>query len=196
MPVLKKGGERKNLKGKNILQLHKDKSRQSNQIGILPSEEPDLITERKEMRSKVCGRVRDSNDRRIGGWGECICSIRIIFVDCSKRLEYKKDRHGDYVRRLSSFDATTHSFRSEYIKQKRTYRSYQRVLAHELVHYRFAYLQHGKKFEQRVDEVLRGRTFPPKHIHLFAHHSKKYRVGIDLDPEPKKEYDGRLDYFL
>ena len=88
MPVLKKGGERKNLKGKNILQLHKDKSRLSNQIGILPSEEPDLITERKEMRSKVCGRVRDSNDRRIGGWGECICSIRTIFVDCSKRLEY------------------------------------------------------------------------------------------------------------
>lgn len=33
---------------------------------------------------------------------------------------------------------------------------------HELVHYRFAYLGHGKKFEERVDEVLRGGTFKPK----------------------------------
>jgi hypothetical protein len=179
------------MKSKNKLRLQQDKSRLSKQIGILPSEEPELITDRKEMRSKVCGRVRDSDDRRIGGWGECCCSIRTIFVDCSKTLEYKKDRHGNYVRRLSSFDPTTHGFRSEYVKQKRTYRSYLEVLAHELVHYRFAYLQHGKKFEQRAKEVLRGRTFEPKHVHLFAHHSKRYREGIDEQPTHLS-----LNYFL
>ena len=27
-----------------------------------------------------------------------------------------------------------------------------------------AYLQHSKKFEQRVKEMLRGRTFEPKHL--------------------------------
>ncbi len=70
------------MKSKNKLRLQQDKSRLSKQIGILPSEEPELITDRKEMRSKVCGRGRDSDDRRIGGWGEC-CSL-----------------HPNYLRRL------------------------------------------------------------------------------------------------
>ena len=187
------------MKGKNIQRLHQDKNRLSQQIGILSNEEPNLITERKEMRTVL--QNRNQYSKRIAGWGECAYPIRTIFVACSKRLEYKTDRKGNYIRKISSYDPTTHYFRSEYVKQKRPYRSYLRVLAHELVHYRFAYLGHGKKFEQRVTEVLKGRTFPPKHVHLFAHYPKRLRAGIDLDSESideikKKEYNGTLDYFI
>jgi hypothetical protein len=47
-------------------------------------------------------------------------------------------------------------------KHKATYRDYQHTLVHELVHYRFEYLQHGAKFEQRIREILRGKVFPQK----------------------------------
>jgi hypothetical protein len=49
-------------------------------------------------------------------------------------------------------------------KHKATYRDYQHTLVHELVHYRFEYLQHGAKFEQRIREILRGKVFPQKHL--------------------------------
>jgi hypothetical protein len=132
------------------------------------------------MRSLVYGKIQDS--KRLAGWGECFYPIRTIFVDCSKTLDYEKDRYGNHVRRISSFDSTTGRFGSSYVKRKRTYRSFLEVLVHELVHYRFAYLGHGKKFEQRTKEVLRGRVFEPKHIHLFSHMVKKYRAGIDEEP--------------
>jgi len=83
---------------------------------------------------------------------------------------------------MSHIDPKTGSLVSRYVKQKRTYRSFLEVLVHELVHYRFAYLGHGKKFEQRVQEVLWGRIFEPKHVHLFSHMPKGYRQWIDDNP--------------
>jgi len=35
------------------------------------------------------------------------------------------------------------------------------TIAHELVHLRFPYLAHGKRFNKYVRQVLRGKTFPP-----------------------------------
>lgn len=35
------------------------------------------------------------------------------------------------------------------------------TIAHELVHQRFPYLSHGKRFNKLVRQVLRGKTFPP-----------------------------------
>lgn len=35
------------------------------------------------------------------------------------------------------------------------------TIAHELVHLRFPYLAHGKRFNRYVRQVLRGKTFPP-----------------------------------
>ena len=158
--------------------LHEDKDRISKQIGILENEIPKLILDRKVMRSLVRGRITDS--KRLGGWGQCFYANRTVFVDCSKTLEWKKDGHGNYIRKISEYDSKFNAFRSRRVKQKRTYRSYLRVLIHELVHYRFAYMQHGKKYEQRINEILGGRTFEPKHVHLFSHMYKEYRRDIDL----------------
>ena len=158
--------------------LHEDKDRISKQIGILENEIPRLILDRKVMRSLVRGRITDS--KRLGGWGQCFYANRTVFVDCSKTLEWKKDRHGNYIRKISEYDSKSNAFRSRRVKQKRTYRSYLKVLIHELVHYRFAYMQHGKKYEQRINEILGGRTFEPKHVHLFSHMYKEYRRDIDL----------------
>lgn len=35
------------------------------------------------------------------------------------------------------------------------------TIAHELVHLRFPYLSHGRRFNKLVRQVLRGKTFPP-----------------------------------
>jgi hypothetical protein len=38
------------------------------------------------------------------------------------------------------------------------------TLVHELVHYRFPEMKHGRKFEARIKEILRGGEFPQIHI--------------------------------
>lgn len=130
------------------------------------------------MRSMVMGKIQD--DKRIGGWGECFYPIRTVFVDCSKRLEPETDKRGNYMYRMSHINPYTNRFVSKVMNRKRTYRSYLEVLVEELVHYRFAYFQEGKKLQQRIREVLRGRVFEPKHVHLFSHMSKNYRRDIDV----------------
>jgi predicted SprT family Zn-dependent metalloprotease len=35
------------------------------------------------------------------------------------------------------------------------------TIAHELIHQRFPYLSHGKRFNKLVRQVLRGKTFAP-----------------------------------
>lgn len=46
---------------------------------------------------------------------------KVFFVDCSKTLEYKKDRYGNYLRKLSHIDPNTGSLVSRIVKQKHTY---------------------------------------------------------------------------
>ena len=35
------------------------------------------------------------------------------------------------------------------------------TIVHELIHMRFPYLSHGKRFNKLVRQGLRGKTFPP-----------------------------------
>ena len=197
------------MKTKYKLRLQEDKHRISRQIGILPSEEPRLVLDRKEMRSLL--QSRNQYSKRIAAWGECVIAIRTIFVDAGLRVHHP-------CRQYKGF----RNPKRELVKHKSKYIDFQNTLMHELVHYRWPYLQHGKMFEQRTQEIRRGLTFEPKHIHLFANHSKKRRDGIDADPDitkggdkempplpqliltsvptlqakKKKGYDGTLDYFL
>jgi hypothetical protein len=40
-------------------------------------------------------------------------------------------------------------------------------------------MQHGWNFNQRIREILAGRTFEPKHIHFFESWPKRDRIYID-----------------
>ena len=35
------------------------------------------------------------------------------------------------------------------------------TLVHELIHFRFPYLSHGRRFKKLIRQGLRGKTFPP-----------------------------------
>jgi|SRR5919197_529956 hypothetical protein len=80
-------------------------------------------------------------DKRVSAYGQCFYRLRTIFVDANIRIKYK---------------------------HKATYKDIVKTLVHELVHYRFSYMSHGAKFEQRIKEILEGRIFEPKHVQLFA----------------------------
>src|SRR3972149_5072674 len=41
------------------------------------------------------------------------------------------------------------------------YKSLDNTIVHELIHMRFPYLSHGKRFNKLVRQGLRGKTFPP-----------------------------------
>lgn len=167
------------MKWKNKERLQQDKTRICKQIGILRNEEPRLILDRKEMRSLIMGKTQNSN--RIAGLGECHYEIRTIFVDASYRLTQRTYRDGRLMYK-GYYNPKTERFQWRPAKRNTAYRDFLHTLVHELVHYRFAYLGHGKKYEQRVREILRGRTFEPKHVHLFASYPKSYRRDIDDNP--------------
>lgn len=144
--------------------LQQDLIKYAKQIGILDSEIPQLITDRREYLSK-----------RAAGYGECSYELRTIFVDCSKRnyqrIEYRRsiptnlaldgnrDKNYFYRRRRHS------TLVRVYKNVKATYRDKLDVLVHELVHYRFRYMKHGEKFEQRIKEIVRGRSFQAKQLY-------------------------------
>jgi hypothetical protein len=159
------------MKAKNKEKLRTDLQKYSKQIGILPNEVLKLVLDRKEMRSLVTGRIRDS--KRLAGHGECFYPIRTIFVDASYRLTNDENENG-HLCYHAVYDKKTGSWKWVPAKRKTVYRDFLHTLVHELLHYRFAYLRHGKKYEQRITEILRGRTFEPKHVHLFSHIPKSY----------------------
>jgi hypothetical protein len=41
-------------------------------------------------------------------------------------------------------------------------------MVHELVHYRFRYMSHGRKFGDRIMDILRGKEYARKHIEIPA----------------------------
>jgi hypothetical protein len=75
-------------------------------------------------------------------YGLCISNIRAIFVDVHRIIE-EEIQSTDYLYTAFMQDTT---------------------LVHELIHYRFPYMQHGAKFEERTREILRGQVFEPEHI--------------------------------
>jgi hypothetical protein len=162
------------MKSQHRAKLQQDLVKYSKQIGILDNEIPRLILDRKEMRSLVQGKIQDDN--RIAGCGQCFYPIRTIFVDGSRRI-YK-----DYVRCKGKKLYESHLngyWRPVIASRKIRYNDILHTLVHELVHYRFAYLSHGPRFEQRIKEILQDRTFEPKHVHLFSHITAKYRKNIE-----------------
>lgn len=156
------------MKEKSKERLREDLMKYCNQIGIL-QEVPRLILDRKEMHTIL---VNAGKPKRCAGWGQCFRSLGIIFVDAGIRIHYPSRTYKGV--RLPT---------RELIKHKSKYIDFRNTLVHELVHYRFAYLQHGRKFEKRINEILRGRTFEPKPL-------------IKEAKKPKKEYNGSLDLFL
>jgi hypothetical protein len=144
-----KGGEQR-TKQKNKERLKADLHKYCKQIGILDNEISRLILDRKKMHTIL---VNAGEPKRCAGWGECFRSLQTIFIDAGIRIHYPSRKYAGVKRPAR-----------ESVKHKSQYIDFRNTLVHELVHYRFAYLQHGKKYEKRINEILRGRTFEPKSI--------------------------------
>ena len=131
------------MKSKNKERLKEDFVKYCDQIGIV--QRPRLILDRKEMHTIL---VDNGKVKRAAGHGQCLWDLDILFVDTGKRNLRNK----------------TYPWRGRYVRnnKKMTLRELRHVLVHELVHYRFRYLNHGVKFEKRISEILKGRTFAPK----------------------------------
>jgi hypothetical protein len=112
---------------------------------------PQLVTTINEME-----RIGAEKGKKFSGlrncYGRCFIKDRIVFVNTNTRVcKYKT-----YMRvRYSQYYMSKH---------KATYRDCQHTLVHELIHYRFRYLQHGATFEQRIREILHGKVFPQKQL--------------------------------
>jgi hypothetical protein len=162
------------MKGKDKQRLYTDLIRISDQIGILANERPKLVIDRQEMHDIKLNHPRafrtDSEmaDKRTAGYGECIYRLRTVFVDTGLRKYQRRKFMGRKGNRYRLFRT-----------RRARYDDFLHTLVHELVHYRWAYFIEGRTQEQRVREVLRGKTFEPKHVHLFSGHPKSYRALIE-----------------
>jgi hypothetical protein len=140
------------------------------QIGIMHEEIPKLILDRKEYHAL---KVANGKSKHAGGYGECSRDLRTIFVDAKLRYYQRKT----YRRNKLSGSNTPNEDKPEYIyrvhkhsttewkRVKARYRDKLHILVHELVHYRFKYLRHGRKFEDRIKEILQGKEFPEKKLY-------------------------------
>ncbi len=127
------------------------------QIGVIDCEIPVLVFTRqdfeardKDVEDRLDFTVRHTKSKDYLG----ICSVcsRTIFV----RMDWTPAKVVKVVKRTK-----------KYIYSKRVaygLREVRNTMVHELVHYRFSYLGHGKKFEERIKDILRGKPFPNKHI--------------------------------
>jgi hypothetical protein len=117
-------------------------------------------------------------------YGRCCYSIRTIFV---REHAKKGGRLGEWVPMRKK------GWR-RYVSRPWNYGTQKHTLVHELVHYRFPSMQHGKKFEQRIKDIFRGQSFELQHIHLFAASSKYYTVEVDGSTEEEiKKYRASQD---
>lgn len=131
------------MKAKDDARLDDDFIKYCNQLGII--DRPRLIKSKKEMHiiQTEAGQKKDA-----GGWGSCHWKLGVVFVNCGKRLHNpSKDYKG------------WNNPKREQVKHKSKYIDFRNTLVHELVHWRFPKLRHGKKFEERIYEVLRGKKF-------------------------------------
>ncbi|HKG87287.1 MAG TPA: hypothetical protein VKA95_03085 [Nitrososphaeraceae archaeon] len=142
------------MKEKYQNQLREDFNKYCKQLGIFPGEIPRLIIDRKEMNDfhkSIPYDERKGNARTNDGL--CYFEQRVIYVNIGIRRSWTYPYKGvKYTKR----QITPH---------KTTYRDLQFALAHELVHYRFPKMNHGKKFELTTRALLRGQTFPQVVLH-------------------------------
>lgn len=134
--------------------MQEDFKKYCKQIGILPNEMPRLVTDKKTMdelkKTFSDGGIGRSTSRC---YGICYWEDRTIYVNTKKRIRrYRLYKHVEYTKRYAT-------------KPKQTYRDILHTMIHELVHYRFKYLQHGAKYEQRIKEILHGKVFPQKQLY-------------------------------
>jgi hypothetical protein len=126
-----------------------------------------LVTNRKEMHSIL---INAGRPKRCAGWGECFSDLKTIFVDAGLRIHYPSRQYAHWRKPDR-----------EYVKHKSKYIDFRNTLVHELVHYRWPKLRHGWRYEKRIQEILRGTRFDAMNPSMA---------------KAKKEYDGRLDYYL
>jgi hypothetical protein len=60
------------------------------------------------------------------------------------------------------------------------YNGFRYTLVHELVHYRFGHTRHGWRFDKLIRAILRGKIFPPTHVHLFGNIARHKIKNIDM----------------
>jgi hypothetical protein len=127
-----------------VNKLHKDLEKYSKQIGISEEDIPELVTDRYRLRDEIIERTGDpsiSNEmyfKHKSKAGSCFHGLKIIYVNCHQRY-------------------LAHTRKEKIL----TYRNFLLGLIHELVHYRFEdELEHGREFDRRIKEIIRGRIFP------------------------------------
>jgi hypothetical protein len=135
------------MKARDKERVYSDLIKYCNQIGIFPEETPMLIFDKKEMAETLRS---NGHQPRLGRcFGECFRGLRIVYIDSHLKYYQVKRYYKKFVR---------------WKNVRFTYRYQRHCLVHELVHYRFHGLQHGKKFEQRINEIIAGERFEPKHV--------------------------------
>lgn len=173
------------MKTKDKERLKLDLIKYCNQMGI-SQPYPRLILDRSEYHAL---KIANGQEKHSGGYGECNLELRTIFVDAGARFYHTRkygkirknteieklynqsiERYGKgrvlyYVRNNGNDTIRFHHDGRHYRykeRKKSTYKHKLKLLIHELVHYRFKSLPHGRKFEERIREVLlQGKTFPP-----------------------------------
>ena len=115
---------------------------------------PRLVTDRKTM-DEVKKTFADKGRGRstANSYGICYNEEKIIYVNTNSRLIRKRIySHVKYSQRQRR-------------AHRATYSDYLHTLVHELVHYRFKYLNHGAKYEKRIREILSGKVFSDKSLY-------------------------------
>jgi hypothetical protein len=118
--------------------LKRDLIKYSRQIGIIDCEIPKLAF-----------------------YGE---EFKIYSDEATSRHGLKPSRRGGKHTTFSGLCSYYYRIIFVNIRGSRTLRELQKTLVHELVHYRFHYLSHGTRFEERIKLILRGKEYPRKQI--------------------------------
>lgn len=139
------------MKSKTKERLLHDNIKYCRQIGIPLNRIPRIVWTAKEMNQiyeekhpRSIGQQRAVTSRVIG---HCDRELQTIFIDANEqyiRRKYPMRRKGWY--RL--------------VQKKWNYYEARHTLVHELVHYRWPKLRHGRAFEKRIKEIIQGRAFP------------------------------------
>jgi hypothetical protein len=148
-----------------VKKIHKEKLQQAlpiycKQIGIRDDEMPVLVFDPREYQRRAGYNHRIRN----GNLGEADYESRTVLVNQNVRghtWEYKRNKNGKKVEtRKEGFTYYTMK------KRKIDYSIFLDTLVHELVHYRWHYLEHGAEFEKRIKDILHGKVFPEKRLDM------------------------------
>lgn len=140
------------MMAKNKEKLQQDLKKYCKQIGVSEEEIPRLIVDKKEML-EVGSKWGYEHLRLSNNYGVYYGEHKTIFVDLNRRIYHPK-----------RYPVKEYKHKPR-ITKKTTYLDFRHTLIHELVHHRWKSIPHGVKFEQRIKEILRGKTFPLKQLY-------------------------------